>query len=42
VKDVDAPPYPSVPEYDAKLWSVVREYYKENEKPPVVLLWNVA
>ena len=42
VKDMDAPPYPSVPEYDAKLWSVVREYYKENEKPNTILLWNVA
>jgi hypothetical protein len=42
VKPEDTPPYPSVAEYDAKLWSVVRDYYTENEKPPIVVLWNVA
>jgi len=38
----DVPPYPSVPEYDAKLWSVVRDYYKTHPKPKTVLCWNVA
>jgi hypothetical protein len=42
VKPADAPPFDSVPEYDGKAWSVMHEYYESNEKPPVVLLWNVA
>lgn len=40
----DAPPYPSVPEYDAKLWTVMMDYYKSNRnkiKEPI-LIWNVA
>jgi hypothetical protein len=37
VKPEDAPPYPSVPEYDSKLWPFVRELAS-----PGSLIWNVA
>lgn len=37
VKPQDAPPYPSVPEYDAKLWPFYKQYGKKD-----ALIWNVA
>lgn len=37
VKAEDAPPYPSEPFYDAKVWSFVRELGR-----PDALIWNVA
>jgi hypothetical protein len=33
----DAPPYPSEPFYDAKLWSFVRKQGKKG-----ALIWNIA
>jgi hypothetical protein len=36
-KEIDMPPYPSEPYYDAKLWSFVRNLGK-----PGALIWNVA
>lgn len=41
-KKHDLPPFPSAPEYDAKGWSVMKEYYKTHEKPSKVLFWNVG
>lgn len=37
VKLNEAPPFPSVPEYDAKAWSFMKKYGKEG-----ALFWNVA
>ena len=37
VKQKDAPPFPSVPTYDAKAWKFVREYASEG-----ALFWNVG
>lgn len=37
----DAPPYPSVPEYDAKLWPVYRDW-RVGHPDAVVLIWNVG
>jgi hypothetical protein len=37
VKPEDAPPYPSEPFYDAKVWSFVRDMAKKD-----ALIWNVA
>ena len=37
VKPEDAPPYPSEPFYDAKVWSFVRDMAKK-----YTLIWNVA
>ena len=37
VKDDDVPPFPSVPTYDAKAWSVMKEYAKKG-----ALFWNVG
>jgi hypothetical protein len=37
VKPEDAPPYPSEPFYDAKVWSFVRDMAKKD-----ALVWNVA
>jgi len=42
VKPEDAPPFDSVPEYDAKGWSVMKDYYETHDKPKTVLFWNVA
>ena len=37
VKEEDKPPFPSVPTYDAKAWSVMKEHAKPN-----ALFWNVG
>jgi len=37
VKEEDRPPFPSVPTYDAKAWSVMRKYAKKGS-----LFWNVG
>jgi len=37
VKEKDKPPFPSVPTYDAKAWSVMRKYAKKGS-----LFWNVG
>jgi hypothetical protein len=37
VKTEDAPPYPSEPYYDAKLWSFVKKHGSKG-----ALIWNVA
>lgn len=42
VKTVDMPPFPSAKNYDAKCWSIMKEYYKTHEKPKMVLMWNVG
>jgi hypothetical protein len=44
VKEVDKPPFPSVPEYDAKVWPVLREWKLTNKIPDskIVLFWNVG
>ena len=33
----EPPPYPSVPEYDAKVWQFVKKYGKSGD-----VIWNVA
>lgn len=43
VKKEDTPPFPSAPTYDAKCWSIMKEWHKGYDyygKP--ILLWNVA
>lgn len=42
VKEKDAPPFPSAPTYDAKGWSVMKEYHKLYGQSDDVLYWNVA
>lgn len=42
VKELDAPPYPSAPTYDAKCWRPMVDWYKTHAKPEKVLVWNVA
>jgi len=37
VKGEDIPPFPSVPTYDAKGWSVMKQYGKKG-----ALFWNVG
>jgi hypothetical protein len=37
VKSEDAPPFPSVPTYDAKAWKFIKQYAK-----PGALFWNVG
>ena len=37
VKGDDVPPFPSVPTYDAKGWSVMKEFGKKG-----ALFWNVG
>lgn len=37
----DTPPYPSVPEYDAKVWPFFREWRQNNPQTPA-LIWNVG
>ena len=37
VKEKDRPPFPSVPTYDAKAWSVMRKHAKQK-----ALFWNVG
>lgn len=40
----EMPPYPSVPEYDAKLWKVMLDYYHNisSDRKEPILIWNVA
>jgi hypothetical protein len=42
VKSCDAPPFPSAPTYDAKVWRPMIEWYKTHDRPETVLIWNVA
>lgn len=42
VKDSDLPPFPSAPEYDAKVWPVLMEYRKNNSMKEPILFWNVG
>jgi hypothetical protein len=42
VKKADEPPFPSAKNYDAKCWSIMKEYYKTDKKPKIVLMWNVG
>jgi hypothetical protein len=42
VKEWDAPPYPSTPTYDAKVWAPMTEWYTTHPKPEKILVWNVA
>jgi hypothetical protein len=42
VKEIDAPPFPSVPEYDAKCWRPMLDYYETHDRPDTILFWNVA
>jgi len=42
VKEKDAPPFPSAPTYDAKGWSVMKNFHKIYEQSHDVLYWNVA
>ena len=37
VKEEDKPPFPSVPTYDAKAWSIMKKYAKKGS-----LFWNVG
>jgi len=39
VKQAEAPPFPSAPEYDAKAWKVIQENMDRNK---LNLFWNVA
>jgi hypothetical protein len=41
VKKSDAPPYPSTPTYDAKVWGPMIEWYTTHPKPEKILVWNV-
>jgi len=38
----ELPPFPSAPNYDAKCWKIMNDYYKTNTKPKTVLMWNVG
>jgi hypothetical protein len=42
VSKEDLPPFPSVPTYDAKAWSVMKECHKDRMVPGPVLFWNVG
>ena len=42
VKDKDVPPFPSAPTYDAKGWSVMKNYHNIYGQSHGVLYWNVA
>ena len=39
VKESEAPPFPSAPEYDAKAWKVIQENMNRSK---LNLFWNVA
>ena len=41
VRAADAPPYPSAPSYDAKVWPCYRDWRKSNPNRNV-LIWNVG
>jgi hypothetical protein len=42
VKKEHAPPYPSAPTYDAKVWHVMKEWHTEYNRKDPCLVWNVA
>lgn len=42
VKPIDAPPFPSAPTYDSKVWRPLVDWYATHERPEKVLIWNVA
>ena len=42
VKHSEMPPFPSAPEYDAKAWLPMMEYYKTQDMIHPVLFWNVG
>lgn len=42
VKAIEAPPYPSAPTYDAKVWKPMIDWYASHDRPCRVLVWNVA
>lgn len=42
VKPVEAPPYPSAPTYDAKVWHPMKEWHKTHERKEPCLVWNVG
>lgn len=41
IKTIEAPPYPSAPEYDAKLWPFFCQWRHEHPTTPA-LIWNVG
>jgi len=42
VKNDELPPFPSAPEYDAKAWKPMLDYYKTHDRVEPVLFWNVG
>jgi hypothetical protein len=42
VKKHEAPPFPSAPTYDAKVWAPMCAWYETHHRPDKVLVWNVA
>jgi hypothetical protein len=42
VKIKEAPPFPSVPEYDAKVWHPMQEWHKAFGRKDPVMVWNVG
>lgn len=42
VKMHEVPPFPSAPEYDAKAWQPMIDYYKTHERAKNILFWNVG
>jgi hypothetical protein len=42
VKGADVPPFPSVPTYDAKAWSVLQAWKRDTGITDEILFWNVG
>lgn len=42
VKQAEMPPFPSAPEYDAKAWKPMIDYYENNKRVEPILFWNVG
>lgn len=42
VKKDELPPFPSAPEYDAKAWKPMLQYYEWHERVDPILFWNVG
>lgn len=42
VRKEEMPPFPSVPNYDAKAWAAMRNYHRTKGMKNVVLFWNVG
>lgn len=42
VKESEAPPYPSAPTYDAKVWQPMIDYHKTHKRLEPCLVWNVG